>query len=84
MPVSASTDTIALLPNAELDLVDGPDTSSSFERPGSVRASITDSSPRRRQRPSKPPVGGGMASGCRRRRHQPFRVAFPGRALLIS
>ena len=40
MPVSASTDTIALLPNAELDLVDGAGHFVWFERPGSVRASL--------------------------------------------
>ena len=40
MPVSASTDTIALLPNAELDLVDGAGHFVWFERPGSVRAAL--------------------------------------------
>ncbi len=40
MPVSASTDTIALLPNAELDLVDGAGHFIWFERPGSVRAAL--------------------------------------------
>lgn len=40
MPLSASTDTIALLPNAELDLVDGAGHFVWFERPGSVRAAL--------------------------------------------
>ena len=40
MPVSASTDTIASLPNAELDLVDGAGHFVWFERPGSVRAAL--------------------------------------------
>jgi proline iminopeptidase len=40
MPVSASTDTIALRPNAELDLVDWAGQFVWFERPGSVRASL--------------------------------------------
>jgi proline iminopeptidase len=40
MPVSASTDTIALLPAAELDLVDGAGHFVWFERPGSVRAAL--------------------------------------------
>ncbi len=40
MPVSASTDTIALLPNAELELVDGAGHFVWFERPGSVRAAL--------------------------------------------
>jgi len=40
MPISASTDTVALLPNAELDLVDGAGHFVWFERPGSVRAAL--------------------------------------------
>ena len=36
MPISASTDTIKMLPNAELDLVDGAGHFVWFERPGSV------------------------------------------------
>lgn len=40
MPLSASTDTIAMLPNAALDLVDGAGHFVWFERPGSVRASL--------------------------------------------
>ncbi len=40
MPVSASTDTIALLPNADLDLIDGAGHFVWFERPGSVRAAL--------------------------------------------
>ena len=40
MPVSASTDTIERLPNAELDLVDGAGHFVWFERPGVVRAAL--------------------------------------------
>lgn len=40
MPLSASADTIALLPNAELDIVDGAGHFVWFERPGSVRAAF--------------------------------------------
>jgi len=40
MPLSASTDTIALLPNAELDVVDGAGHFVWFERPRSVRAAL--------------------------------------------
>lgn len=40
MPLSASTDTIALLPNAELDVIDGAGHFVWFERPGSVRAAL--------------------------------------------
>jgi len=40
MPVSASTDTVALLPNVELELVDGAGHFVWFERPGSVRAAL--------------------------------------------
>ena len=40
MPVSASTDTITLLPDAELELVEGAGHFVWFERPGSVRASF--------------------------------------------
>ena len=40
MPVSASTDTIGMLPHAELELVDGAGHFVWFERPGSVRAAL--------------------------------------------
>jgi pimeloyl-ACP methyl ester carboxylesterase len=40
IPVSASTDTIDRLPNAELTLVDGAGHFIWFERPGSVRAAL--------------------------------------------
>jgi pimeloyl-ACP methyl ester carboxylesterase len=40
MPISASTDTIKLLPNAELELVEGAGHFVWFERPASVRAAF--------------------------------------------
>ena len=40
MPVSASTDTLALLPNAELDLASDAGHFVWFEAPGSIRMSL--------------------------------------------